>query len=52
MMCDDLVVLQNGRVIEAGPAARVFAAPQAPYTRTLLAAVPHFEPGRVREPAL
>ena len=45
MMCDDLVVLQNGRVVEAGPAASVFAAPQAAYTSALLDAVPHFDPG-------
>ena len=46
MMCDGLVVLQHGRVVEAGPAQSVFDAPQAPYTRTLLDAVPHFEPYR------
>jgi peptide/nickel transport system ATP-binding protein len=51
MMCDDLVVLQNGRVVEAGPSRSVFADPQAEYTRTLLDAVPHFEPAaRQREP--
>ncbi len=49
MMCDDLVVLQNGRVVEAGPSRAVFAAPQASYTRALLDAVPHFEPA-VRQP--
>ena len=43
MMCDDLVVLQHGRVVEAGPAHAVFDAPQAAYTRTLLDAVPHFD---------
>ena len=53
MMCDDLVVLQNGQVVEAGPSRTVFAAPQAAYTRALLDAVPHFEPAaRVAEPAL
>lgn len=46
MMCDDLVVLQNGCVVEAGPAATVFARPQAPYTRALLDAVPHFDPAQ------
>ena len=51
MMCDDLVVLQNGQVVEAGPSHAVFAAPQAPYTRALLDAVPHFEPAtRIPEP--
>ncbi len=49
MLCQDLVVLQNGRVVEAGPSARVFADPQADYTRALLDAVPHFEPARRAE---
>ena len=44
MICDDLVVLQNGQAVEAGPSRTVFADPQAPYTRALLDAVPHFEP--------
>ena len=53
MMCDDLVVLQNGQVVEAGASQAVFADPQAPYTRALLDAVPHFEPAaRVPEHAL
>jgi peptide/nickel transport system ATP-binding protein len=43
MMCDELMVMKAGRVVEAGPAARVFAAPQEDYTRMLLDAVPHFE---------
>ena len=49
MMCDDLVVLQAGRVVEAGASRAVFDAPRADYTRTLLAAVPHFEVGRIVE---
>lgn len=44
MLCDELVVLQAGRVVEAGASAEVFARPQADYTRTLLDAVPYFEP--------
>jgi peptide/nickel transport system ATP-binding protein len=47
MMCDDLVVLQNGRVVEAGPSRDIFARPQEPYTQALLDAVPHFEAERV-----
>ncbi len=46
MLCDDLVVLEAGRVVEAGPSQAVFANPQAPYTRTLLDAIPYFEPQR------
>jgi len=49
MLCDDLVVLQLGKVVEAGPSQAVFANPQAAYTRTLLDAVPYFE---ARHPAL
>jgi peptide/nickel transport system ATP-binding protein len=44
MLCDELVVLQAGKVVEAGASQAVFAAPQAAYTRALLAAIPYFEP--------
>jgi len=49
MMCDDLVVLQEGRVVEAGPSRAVFESPKASYTRTLLDAIPHFDPQRAPE---
>lgn len=42
MMCERTIVLQNGRVVEQGESRRLFAAPESEYTRTLLAAVPHF----------
>ncbi len=45
MLCDDLVVLQNGRVVEAGPSARGVRRPQAAYTRALLDAIPHLDTG-------
>lgn len=41
-VCSTAVVLQHGRVVEAGPAASVFESPQQDYTRELLAAVPTF----------
>lgn len=50
MLCDDLVVLQGGRVVEAGPAKAIFQAPAAAYTRELLAAIPYFEPNAALEP--
>ena len=45
MMCERTIVLQQGRIVEAGPSSAIFAAPEAAYTRELLAAIPHFEPG-------
>ena len=44
MLCDDLVVLEAGKVMEAGPSQEIFRHPKAEYTRTLLDAVPYFEP--------
>jgi peptide/nickel transport system ATP-binding protein len=44
MMCDDLVVLRQGEVVEAGRSDDVFANPRADYTRMLLDAIPHFDP--------
>ncbi|MBV2153118.1 ABC transporter ATP-binding protein [Kitasatospora sp. SUK 42] len=37
-LCDDVLVLRHGRVVERAPAAELFAAPAHPYTRELLAA--------------
>src|ERR1700746_2556275 len=39
-ICDDVVVMQNGRVVEQGAAAEVLTNPQQPYTRSLLEAAP------------
>ena len=39
-VCDRLAVMRYGEVVETGPTAAVFADPQAPYTKDLLAAVP------------
>jgi ABC-type glutathione transport system ATPase component len=47
-MCDRIVVLNQGKVIESGPAARVSAMPAHPYTRALLDASPVPDPARQR----
>jgi peptide/nickel transport system ATP-binding protein len=39
-ICDDVAVMQLGRVVEQGPAAAVLTNPQQPYTRQLLDAAP------------
>ena len=39
-ICDDVAVMQHGRIVEQGPAAQVLTNPQTPYTRALLDAAP------------
>ena len=37
-LAHDLIVIRNGRVVEQGPARRIFAAPRHPYTQELMSA--------------
>jgi len=39
-MCDDVLVLKNGRAIEQNTCEQVFSFPRHPYTRELIAAIP------------
>ncbi|MGY6633703.1 MAG: ABC transporter ATP-binding protein [Alkalilacustris sp.] len=39
-LCDRVAVMEKGRVVETGPTGALFADPQHPYTRTLLASIP------------
>ena len=43
-LCDEVVVLYLGRVVERAPRETIFQAPRHPYTRALLQAVPRPEP--------
>ncbi|HEY8941064.1 MAG TPA: ABC transporter ATP-binding protein [Cellvibrio sp.] len=39
-LCDRVVVMQKGKLVEEGSTEELFAAPKQPYTRQLLAAIP------------
>ena len=43
-LCEEVVVLYLGRVVERAPRAALFKTPRHPYTRALLAAVPEPDP--------
>ncbi|WP_347558945.1 ABC transporter ATP-binding protein [Robbsia sp. KACC 23696] len=45
-LCDRVLVMYLGKVVEIGEAEAVFSAPQHPYTRALLSSVPSMDPDR------
>jgi len=47
-LCEEVVVLYLGRVVERAPRDELFASPKHPYTRALLAAVPEPDPRLAR----
>ncbi len=47
-LCERVLVMYLGRVVEAGPTEAVFGNPRHPYTRMLLDSVPLLDPGRER----
>jgi peptide/nickel transport system ATP-binding protein len=43
-MADDVIVMNRGRIVEQASVAQLYNAPQHPYTKALLAAVPQADP--------
>lgn len=39
-ICDSIIVMKNGRVVETGPVQQVLGAPEHPYTQALIDAAP------------
>ncbi|WP_437376797.1 ABC transporter ATP-binding protein [Inquilinus limosus] len=48
-ICDRVIVLYLGRIMEIAPSERLYAAPKHPYTRALLSAIPEPDPDRPRQ---
>ncbi|WP_214465842.1 ATP-binding cassette domain-containing protein [Microbacterium flavescens] len=46
-LCDEVVVMKDGRIVEEGPTEKVLLQPQVAYTRRLLASIPVIDPGAV-----
>ncbi len=48
-MCDEVIVMYAGKVVEHGSVEDIFYRPKHPYTRGLLDSIPHFETGHRME---
>jgi peptide/nickel transport system ATP-binding protein/oligopeptide transport system ATP-binding protein len=48
-LCDQVIVLHLGRIVERGDAASLFELPRHPYTQALLAATLPTKPGAPRD---
>ncbi|HEV7302082.1 MAG TPA: ABC transporter ATP-binding protein, partial [Tepidisphaeraceae bacterium] len=49
-VCDRVVVMYRGRIVEAGATKAIFDAPRHAYTRVLLSAIPSVDPDRKMRP--
>ncbi|MCT9002864.1 ABC transporter ATP-binding protein [Microbacterium memoriense] len=43
-LCDEVIVMKDGRIVEEGPTEKVLLQPQVSYTRRLLASIPVIDP--------
>jgi peptide/nickel transport system ATP-binding protein len=47
LLCERVIVMNRGRIVESGSADDVLNNPQDAYTKTLVQAIPHFQPDRM-----
>lgn len=47
LLCNQIVVMYLGQVVERGPSDEIYANPSHPYTRALLSAIPTLRPGKI-----
>lgn len=45
LLCDRVMVMYLGKIVEVGPVEEIFQHPRHPYTKALIAAVSHFDAG-------
>ena len=48
-ICDEIAVMQRGRIVERGPPSQIFLNPKSSYTRELVAAIPGEQSERARQ---
>ena len=46
LLCERVMVMNRGKIVETGRADDVLRNPQEDYTRNLVSSIPHFEPGK------
>jgi peptide/nickel transport system ATP-binding protein len=49
LMCERVIIMRNGQLVEAGPTHEVLAAPRSEYGRALISAVPRLKTGHSRD---
>lgn len=49
-VCDRIIIMYLGKIVEQGPAQRVIDAPKHPYTKALVSSTPIIDPDETRQP--